>query len=119
MFSDWYAIYPRKVARMDAEKAWKKLTSVQQQAAIDAISMHVKKWLADGTDRQYIPHPASWLNGHRWEDEIEIEAPKTSNWRQSEEGTMAMAKKVGISPNPGEDFQTLRGRITAKLVRAA
>ena len=27
-----------------------------------------KDWLKDGG--QYVPHPASWLNGERWQDEI-------------------------------------------------
>jgi hypothetical protein len=29
-----------------------------------------------GTERQFIPHPATWLNGERWEDELETEMPQ-------------------------------------------
>jgi len=25
----------------------------------------------EGKDKQYIPHLATWLNGERWEDEVE------------------------------------------------
>lgn len=120
MFSDWYSLYPRKVARADAEKMWRRLSPADQQAAIDALPKHCAKWLHDGTERQYIPHPATWLNGRRWEDEIEIEVKAAStNWRQSEQGTMEMARKVGVMPNPGEDYMSLRNRIAARLVRAA
>ena len=118
-FQAWYSAYPKKVARLDAERAWKKLTPAQQQSAIEALPKHCAKWLSDGTDRNYIPHPATWLNGQRWEDEIEIEVKPTTNWRQSEQGTLEMARKVGITPGAGEDWNTLRGKIAARLVRVA
>ena len=35
-------------------------------------------WKKDGG--QYIPHPATWLNGHRWEDEIP-KSEETGRWR--------------------------------------
>lgn len=119
-FPDFYATYPKKVARADAEKMWRRMSDADRQAAIEALPKHCTKWLHDGTEKQYIPHPASWLNGRRWEDEVEIEVkPVSSTWRQSEQGTMAMAAKVGVNPLPGEDYNSLRNRITAKLVRAA
>ncbi len=119
MFTDWYQAYPRKVARADAEKMWKRMSPADQAAAIEALPKHIAKWLHDGTEKQYIPHPATWLNGKRWEDEIEIEVKTASNWRQSEQGTLDMAKKVGVTPAPAEDWNTLRSRIAQKLVRAA
>lgn len=119
MFTDFYTAYPRKVARADAEKMWRRMTPAEQQAAIDALPKHCAKWLHDGTEKQYIPHPATWLNGKRWEDEVEIEVKTASNWRQSEAGTLEMARKVGISPAPAEDWESLRKRIAGKLVRAA
>lgn len=120
MFSDWYSAYPRKVARADAEKMWRRMSPADQAAAIEALPKHCAKWLHDGTEKQYIPHPATWLNGKRWEDEVDIEVKAvTSNWRQSEQGTQEMARKVGCPANPGEDYQSWRSRIAAKLVRAA
>jgi hypothetical protein len=36
-----------------------------------------------GTEKQYIPHPSTWLNGERWEDDLEsekAETKKTIGW---------------------------------------
>ena len=33
-----------------------------------------EQWKRDGG--QYIPHPATWLNQMRWEDELMPEAPR-------------------------------------------
>lgn len=33
-------------------------------------------WLKSGG--QYIPHPSSWLNGRRWEDELQLAAASAS-----------------------------------------
>lgn len=118
-FDEFYALYPRKVSRMDGLKAWNTLTNAQRKLAIQHIPRHTAKWLAEGQETSFIPYPATWLRGYRWEDEIEIAPPKTANWRQSEELTLAMAQKVGVNPLPGEDYNSLRNRITAKLVRVA
>ena len=42
---------------------------------IDAVEKQKKtdQWTRDGG--QYIPHPATWLNQRRWEDEIPVNAP--------------------------------------------
>jgi hypothetical protein len=29
----------------------------------------------EGKEKQYIPHPTTWLNGERWEDDIEDVSP--------------------------------------------
>ena len=39
---------------------------------IEAVAKQSKcdQWIRDGG--QYIPHPATWINGHRWEDEVSV-----------------------------------------------
>jgi hypothetical protein len=76
MFNDFYKIYPRKMARKDAEKAWAKLTFEEQTMALEAITLHKQYWEATNTEKQYIPYPASWLNGQRFYDELEIPEQK-------------------------------------------
>lgn len=70
-FSEFWRRYPRKVAKQDAIKAWRKLTNVDLQTILAALdsSARTDEWMKDGG--RFIPHPASWLNGRRWEDEIE------------------------------------------------
>jgi hypothetical protein len=71
LFDQFWSIYPKKVAKGAAEKAWRKIRPDGQLAG--AIFAAVEKaksnpsWRKDGG--QFIPHPATWLNQRRWEDE--------------------------------------------------
>lgn len=66
-FSRFWEIWPRKVAKAAAKRAWDKLAPDDelQQTIFQAVTRQKKGW----KDPQYIPHPATWLNGSRWEDE--------------------------------------------------
>lgn len=67
-FEEWYALYPRKVGRGQAVKAFKSARNKTTQAELMA---GLKRFLvaARDTEKNYIPHPATWLNGERWADE--------------------------------------------------
>ncbi len=70
-FERFWAIYPRKVKRSDALKAWAKLKLFNGdfERILGAVQSAIAS--ADWTkDRgKFIPHPTTWLNGRRWEDE--------------------------------------------------
>lgn len=65
-FDLFYAPYPRKMARADAERAWARLDPEQQQRAIDALPAFIacEQW----QDPKYIPYPATWINKGHWQD---------------------------------------------------
>lgn len=68
----FWPAYPRKVARLAAFRAWKALRlRDDDQATLDLImdGLERAKRAWSLKDRQFIPHAATWLNGHRWEDE--------------------------------------------------
>lgn len=67
-FADFWCLYPRRVAKKDALKAWSRMKPEQQLAAIVACAAWRKVWA--GKDLDYLPYPASWLRGERWEDEL-------------------------------------------------
>jgi hypothetical protein len=72
-FALFYAAYPRKKGPSKAQAAWTKLCP---DAALEtkiraALEIQKQEWLRDGTLAKHIPYPASWLNGKRWEDEVE------------------------------------------------
>jgi hypothetical protein len=67
-FQDFWCLYPRRVARKDALKAWGKLSSTQQVEAITALVDWRSVWA--GKDLDYVCYPATWLNGERWTDEL-------------------------------------------------
>ena len=69
-FEDWYKLYPKKVARGAAMKAWAKLTLPERQQAFDALPQHIHRWRLTATIWEFIPHPATWLNQQRFADEL-------------------------------------------------
>lgn len=71
-FDAFWAEYPRKVSKVAARKAFAK-ADAPLEVLLAALRAHKKteQWTRDGG--QYIPYPASWLNGRMWEDELEIE----------------------------------------------
>jgi hypothetical protein len=66
-FEKFYSAYPKKISRANAERAWKKQKCILSEV-MPALERQRKLW----NDPQFIPHPASWLNGRRWEDELPI-----------------------------------------------
>lgn len=69
-FERFWAAYPRHVGKAAALKAWRRATHDRDPDAITAAAAaHADAWQDAGTDRRYIPHPATWLNGARYDDE--------------------------------------------------
>ena len=69
-FDAFWSAYPRKIGKGAARKAWARATDRPHVAAMIAnIRAHVDsdQWQRDGG--QFIPHPATWLNQKRWDDE--------------------------------------------------
>ncbi len=73
-FERWWQIYPRKEDKAVARKAWKRCDpdDAQTDAMIVAVGRQAvaKDW-ADPSRRKFIPLPSTWLNGARWEDEVD------------------------------------------------
>lgn len=76
-FDKFYDIYPRREAKAKAIQAWAKLCKLAYkdqptlQQILTALEKRNRQWKQNGTAKQYIPLPASWLNAARWLDEIE------------------------------------------------
>jgi len=66
-FDTFWLIYPNKKAKKDARKAWEKIKPNEelQQTIIAAVNeqKQSKQWIEG-----YVPYPATWLNGERWND---------------------------------------------------
>jgi uncharacterized protein YdaU (DUF1376 family) len=70
-FNTFYGLYPRKVGRGQAANAYRSARKNASAEEIhDGLMRSVMAWQRNGTDRGYIPHPATWLNGGRWADEL-------------------------------------------------
>ena len=69
-FDVFWGAYPRKVGKTKAQRVWVRLSKVDRAAALRALPEHVSLWRVRQVAAEFIPHPTSWLNGRRWEDEL-------------------------------------------------
>lgn len=84
-FEKFWSSYPKKTAKVQAFKAFVKLDPDEEllNTMLSFLERQKKsaQWTKD--DGQYIPYPATWLNGRRWEDEptetLEQERPTGLN----------------------------------------
>jgi uncharacterized protein YdaU (DUF1376 family) len=73
-FVDFWNVWPAKLSKQQAEKAWRKLTPADRKAAYEAAKGGwFARWQSAHPDANPI-HPASYLNGKRWEDVIQGKA---------------------------------------------
>lgn len=72
-FETFWKEYPRKTGKGAAKRAFEK--ALQKGVNLESLVSAVRRqkcgsqWTRDGG--QYIPHPATWLNQERWEDEVD------------------------------------------------
>jgi len=74
-FDAWYSSYPKKQSKKAAMKAFMNLKPDALTACLaDDLTARYKN-----TERKYIPLPSTYLNGERWDDEIDDvrEAPSS------------------------------------------
>lgn len=71
LFDEFWAQYPKKRSKGQAERAWVKINPDEQlfKAILDGLERAKTsvEWQKNGG--QYIPYPATWLNAKGWEDE--------------------------------------------------
>jgi hypothetical protein len=97
LFERFYAVYPKKVDRATAERAWAKIDPTPDEAMTEKIIQAVeasKKYDSRFRERQYIPNPASWLNAKGYLNE----------WTQEGGNNYG-----GFNPDRGRDEQSPAG----------
>lgn len=79
-FDGWYALYPRKAARADAEKAYCQMLQDghSHEAMLIGAQCYAEMCRKRGTEKQYMLLPASFLRGQRFLDEEILECQPPS-----------------------------------------
>lgn len=73
-FNTFWTLYPRKVKKPEAVKAWAKATrTTDASTIIDGLKRYLPVW--ERKDRQFVPHAATWLRAEQWTDELEADEP--------------------------------------------
>lgn len=64
-FEAFWKAYPRRIGKIKAREAWDRAMGVTTPNVIEA-ALRAAKW---SEDPKFIPHPSTWLNQGRWDDE--------------------------------------------------
>jgi len=79
LFDEFWNAYPLKKAKDSARKAFDKRNPdealLSAMLAAIAVQAQSPEWTKDSG--RFIPHPATWLNAGRWQDETTATAPVT------------------------------------------
>jgi len=70
-FDTFWSAYPNKVGKANAKKAWSK-KKPDIDTVLRAINMQQLTHQWSKNNGRFIPHPTTWLNGERWNDEVQL-----------------------------------------------
>jgi len=74
MFETFYQEYPKKVKKKETYNWFIKHKPSEELFNKIMTKLKEYKILWKDKEKKYIPHPITWLNKERWDDEIEIES---------------------------------------------
>ena len=105
-FEKFWEAYPKHTAKDSARKAFKKINPDDElmEKMLTAIKKQKesRQWQENGG--QFIPMSSTWLNGKRWEDEVQagsttrtVNAPQYSQRDYSDEQAEAMRRMLGAA----------------------
>jgi hypothetical protein len=67
-FEQFWEAYPRRIGKAAAEKAYARAVKIKdRETLLKAAAIFARQ--RKGKDVQFTPHPATWLNQGRWDDE--------------------------------------------------
>ncbi len=114
LFAEFWSIYPKKVGRKECMKKW---ASRKMDNIADTLMSDVKnriqndaQWI-DG----FIPNPATYLNGDRWNDDIQAAIQPVTKANPSDyiipQDWKERGLCVGVKPLDNEKYADFRIRV--------
>jgi len=67
-FDAFWDAYPRREAKVKAENAWRRVPKTCRPLAVGVATAMARLVDAGRQERRFVPLPATFLNGRRWED---------------------------------------------------
>ena len=115
-FDKFWACYPRHEGKQDAKRAFLKIKPDDTLLDTMLSAIQRQKQSDQWSEPRYIPHPATWLNGHRWEDEPQ-KAPSKSvgkivsanSYDQRDYEEDDLEKKLGVYDIFSKDWKGAAG----------
>lgn len=108
-FDAFWAAYPKKAAKKDAEKAWRQTLTVRPNLPDLLRALETAKqtdaWRKERGS--YVPYAASWLRGERWMDQRAPEATPAGLVPQE------LWRRLSLLLAPGDDLPSLKRWVSA------
>lgn len=82
-FDEFWSEYPRKVGKGNAERAWGKIRDQESTLMAILSTLAWQKKSDQWRESKFIPHPATYLNQRRWEDQPPEEKTVAYDWRDA------------------------------------
>ena len=99
-FSDFYKLYPNKKGKENARVMWTRLTEKERELAHSGLIRYIAYWKQKEIEKQFLPHPATWLHQKRWEDDLSdnviLSKPIENLQKEMEEEKKHLAEKERI-----------------------
>lgn len=91
-FLRFWNLYPLRVSKKDARKAWAALNPSPElvERMLTAIAWQAPLWAKQGYGT---PYPATWLNKEKWTDEPPIQVRRAMS-----EATETVFRTLGMKP---------------------
>lgn len=93
LFNLFWRSYPRRVNKPAAIKAWNNIKP-DEPLLLKMLSAIKKQSIAenwkDAKRIKFIPHPSSWLNGERWNDEVTVIYTENDDIKPEKEETLGV-----------------------------
>ena len=83
-FEKFWKLYPRRVGKGQAAKAYASARKKTSAASIAGAIIEQVPKLTAVSDPKFIPMPSTWLNGERWLDETPVAQYEPNSWMRSE-----------------------------------
>ena len=132
LFDQFWAAWPKKVAKAEAEKAFRQAFSSPSAPSLETVLTAISRqnaalrWARENF--RYCPNPATWLRGRRWDDVCQQDVSSGTGFRRAVVPSMAQIRSVPLSGDASDcQEQTLsrdhlaliqRGRIIERIQKA-
>ena len=120
-FEIWWSAYPKKVGKKMAQKKWmteyKDFPPLEKMLHTLEAQKRMPSWLKD--DGEYIPHPTTYINNGRYDDELKVEMPKDivkgKVWHETWDGIVEKGREIGIYEESFSHPQAFKAEIIRVL----